>query len=463
MRVLVYEILKILFSAQSIVFELLIMMLEFTTTTVWTVALGLFSAQSASAVRSTQAQAREILRTTPLIDGHNDLAYFLRWAHSNHIYLDNFTIPWESGHLGGEVDLYRLREGQVGGTFWSIYADCPKGAYSKEYFADALDETDNAIDVILRIQEAYLHAFGRARTSAEALEIFSSGRIISPLGLEGLHMLGESFAKLRDYYERGIRYATLTHNCHNIYADSAMTDTPNGTIQATPRWGGVSALGQKLVREMNRLGILVDLSHTSADTMRSVLGAHSNHNRTVSNGTTPQWEGSLAPPIFSHSSAFGLCPHPRNVPDDVLHLVKARGGVVMVTFWAGFISCQWANGAPAPGELPVTYPANVTVPQVVRHMRYIGEKIGYDHVGIGSDFDGTPSAIMGLDDVSKYPNLVEEMLVQGISEGDVRKIIGGNVLRVWAEVDRVAADLKANKTLPAEDDPAWLPNPWEGF
>ncbi|KAH7118722.1 putative dipeptidase [Dendryphion nanum] len=412
---------------------------------------------------SVASRAAQILKDTPLIDGHNDLAYYLRWAYSNHIYQDNFTVPWKTGKLGGEVDLFRLREGQVGGTFWSIYVDCPKGPYTQEYFAHALDETDAAIDVIQRIQYAYPESFGRPKNSSEAIDVFNSGRIISPLGLEGLHMLGESFAKLREYHGRGIRYATLTHNCHNIYADSAMTELPNATVQATPRWGGVSVLGQKLVREMNRLGILVDLSHTSADTMRSVLGAHSNGNSTVPNGTTPTWEGSLAPPIFSHSSAFGLCPHPRNVPDDVLHLVKAKGGVVMVTFWAGFISCQWANGTPVKGELPVIYRPNVTVAQVVKHIRYIGELIGYDHVGIGSDFDGTPTAIMGLDDVSKFPALVEEILNQGISENDARKIVGGNLLRVWRAVDGVANELQSNGALPAEDDLSWLPNPWERF
>lgn len=413
--------------------------------------------------KSLKSRVTQILKDTPLIDGHNDLAYYLRWAYSNHIYQDNFTIPWKTGKLGGEVDLFRLREGQVGGTFWSIYVDCPKNGYSQEYFAHALDETDAAIDVIQRMQYAYPESFARPKDSAEALNIFRSGRIISPLGLEGLHMLGDSFAKLREYHGRGIRYATLTHNCHNIYADSAMTEQPNATVQATPRWGGVSALGQKLVREMNRLGILVDLSHTSADTMRSVLGAHSDGNRTVTNGTTANWEGSLAPPIFSHSSAFGLCPHPRNVPDDVLQLVKKKGGVVMVTFWAGFISCQWANGTPVKGELPVIYRPNVTVAQVVKHIRYIGDSIGYDHIGIGSDFDGTPTAIMGLDDVSKFPALVEEILKQGISENNARKVIGGNLMRVWREVDKVAAKLQAEGALPAEDDLAWLPNPWEGF
>jgi membrane dipeptidase len=214
---------------------------------------------------------------------------------------------------------------------------------------------------------------------------------------------------------------------------------------------------------MNRLGVLVDLSHVSADTMRSVLGAHSDKNATVSNGTTPTWEGSLAPPIFSHSSVFSICPHPRNVPDDVLDLVKVKGGVVMVTFWRDFISCQFENDHPAKGELPTGYSANATVAQVVRHMQYIGDKIGYDHVGLGSDFDGVPLTLPALEDVSKFPVLVEEMLKQGIEEDDVRKIVGGNILRVWKEVDAVAARLQAEGAQFAEDDLPWYPNPWVGF
>jgi len=264
-------------------------------------------------------------------------------------------------------------------------------------------------------------------------------------------MLGNSFAQLRSYHAAGIRYATLTHNCHNLYADSAMTETPNGTFPSVPLHHGVSELGRKAVYEMNRLGIFIDLSHTSADTMRDILGA----------GKNGGWKGTLAPPIFSHSSAYALCPHPRNVPDDVLHLLQKTDGVVMVTFWADFISCYWPNGTAIPGALPTRYEPNVTLSQVVNHIRHIGDLIGYQHVGIGSDFDGVPFAVAGLEDVSKFPNLVVEMLKQGITEEDVHGIVGGNLLRVWRKMDRVAEGLQRNGTLrPAEDDLPWLPNPW---
>jgi membrane dipeptidase len=162
---------------------------------------------------------------------------------------------------------------------------------------------------------------------------------------------------------------------------------------------------------MNRLGIIVDLSHTSADTMRAILGAGNREN-----GSLEAWEGTLAPAVFSHSNAFSLCPHPRNVPDDVLHLLKQRDGVVMVTFSPDFVSCHWPEGHPIEGKLPERVDANLTIQQVVRHMRYIGDMIGYKHVGIWSDFDGVPFVIEGLEGVSKYPSLVAEMLRQGISE-----------------------------------------------
>jgi len=416
--------------------------------------------------KTLEERAIDILKTTPLIDGHNDLAYFLRWAHSNHIYLSNFTTPFETGKLGGEVDLFRLRKGHVGGTFWSIYVDCPKGGnYTEEYFRWALGETTQAIDLINRLTTLYPTYFSApsSTNSHTALPLFRSSHILSPLGLEGLHMLGSSFATLRSYHQLGIRYATLTHNCHNAYADSAMTDLANGsTVPATPLHHGVSELGRKVVAEMNRLGIFVDLSHTSADTMRDILGAGKPLPTAGGNGNTTSWTGTLAPPIFSHSSAFALCPHPRNVPDDVLYLLKARDGVVMVTFWADFISCYYPNGTqPSPGSLPTRYEPNVTLSQVVRHMRYIGDLIGYEHVGIGSDFDGVPFAVPGLEDVSKFPNLVVEMLRQGIREEDVHGIVGGNLLRVWGKMDAVAEALQRNGTVrPAEDDLPWLPNPW---
>ena len=259
------------------------------------------------------------------------------------------------------------------------------------------------------------------------------------MAIEGLHQIGNSVANLRAYFQLGVRYATLTWNCHNSYADAALIINKEGQIEATqPYWHGVSPAGRELIGEMNRLGMIVDLSHVSKNTMVDVLGG------------SPEkgWTGSIAPPIFSHSSAYALCPHPRNVPNEVLGLVKKRNALVMVNISPQFISCVASDSA---SGLPDFYPANSTIEQVVRHIKYIGERIGYDHVGIGTDFDGIASTPRGLEDVSKFPDLVAEMLRQGVGDRDAAKVVGRNLLRVWKEVDEVARTLRA-KALPLEDD-----------
>lgn len=264
-------------------------------------------------------------------------------------------------------------------------------------------------------------------------------------------MIGDSVSMLRLYHSFGVRYATLTHNCHNSYADAALVDLPSGgTAAAEPLWHGVSPAGRRIVEEMNRMGMIVDLSHVSFHTMRDVLGG------------SPEkgWNGSSAPTIFSHSSAYALCPHPRNVPDDVLYLVKATNSLVMVTFSPKFNSCFEPEGGNLDG-LPEFYPPNSTITQVVRHMRYISDLIGYDHVGIGSDFDGIFDTPRGLEDVSKFPDLVAEMLRQGISDEDASKIVGGNILRVWENVDAVAKRMQTTGVKPLEDTLPWRERPGE--
>jgi membrane dipeptidase len=234
-----------------------------------------------------------------------------------------------------------------------------------------------------------------------------------------------------------VRYATLTHNCHNIYADAAIISLPDGSNAAyQPLWHGVSEAGKELIHEMNRLGMIVDLAHVSTDTMRDVLGGN------------PDYEGSLAPPIFSHSSAYAICPHPRNVPDDILQLVKKKKSIVMVNFSPDFISCTPNDD---PSGIPDYYEKNSTLAQVVKHIRHIGELIGYDYVGLGSDFDGIMDTPKGLDDVSKFPDLVAELLKQGVSDKDAGKIVGGNLLRVWKDVDAVAERLQGKGEKPLED------------
>ncbi|KAK1968443.1 membrane dipeptidase [Colletotrichum sublineola] len=383
-----------------------------------------------------EERAHNILSRTPLIDGHNDLPILVRAYFNNHIYGRNFTEPFENGGFIGHVDLPRLREGQNGGAFWSVFTPCPANGsdFSDENYAESVQWTLDQIDVITRIKDAYPKDFSPNLHSDAALAAFHRGQLISPLGVEGLHQIGNSVANLRRYHALGVRYSTLTHNCHNKFADAALLESP--LRKAEPLWHGVSPAGRRLIHEMNRVGLIVDLSHTSEETQIDVLGGK-------------DWEGSKAPVIYSHSSAFSVCPHPRNVKDDVLKLVKQRNAVVMVNFAPDFISCVESGND---NGLPTYVPGNATLAQVVRHVLHIGNLIGFDHVGFGSDFDGIGSVPKGLEDVSKYPDLVAELLRQGLSEEDAAKVVGGNVLRVWKEVDAVAAKLQKEGEPALEDD-----------
>jgi len=383
-----------------------------------------------------------------LIDGHNDLAIFIRALYKNQIYDDKFAGPFKNGGLPFHVDLPRLRAGLNGGAFWSVFWPCPENGtdFSDETYLPIVQDTLQQIDVMTRLQEAYPKDFSPKLNSDSAMEAFKKGQLISPLGIEGLHQIGNSVANLRRYHSLGVRYATLTHNCGNRYADAALWERP--IRKAPPHWGGVSPEGRRLVNEMNRIGMMVDLSHTSVDTMRDVLGGGSSKKGDDDDGEV--WHGSKAPVIFSHSSAYSVCPHPRNVPDDVLQLVKERRSLVMVNFAPDFVSCV-ANPDNENG-MPDFYPANSTLSHVVTHILHIGNLIGFDHVGLGSDFDGIQSTPKGLEDVSRYPDLVAEMLRRGVSDGDVAKVVGGNILRVWKEVEDVAAKLQKDGEPVLEDD-----------
>ncbi|KAJ5102418.1 hypothetical protein NUU61_004640 [Penicillium alfredii] len=389
---------------------------------------------------SIEDRVQRILSKTPLIDGHDDLPILLRELFHNHIYGSNFTKLFVNGTLPYHVDIPRLKQGRAGGTFWSVFVPCPKDGsnFSDENYAGSVRETMQQVDVMSRIQRAYPEVFSTPPNGTTALNAFHQGKIISPLGIEGLHSIGNSLAHLRIFYELGVSYATLTHNCHNRYADAAVVDLPSGgSRKSDPLWHGVSEAGQQLVGEMNRLGMIVDLAHVSVDTMRDVLGA----------GKT-EWTGSRAPVIFSHSSAYALCPHPRNVPDDVLELARQRKSLVMVNFSPGFISCTASGRA---NGLPDEDPTHATLERVAEHIMYIGNLVGFDYVGLGSDFDGIPTVPRGLEDVSKFPALIAELLRRGVSDEDAGKVAGGNLLRVWKEVDRIALQMQAEGTLPAED------------
>lgn len=301
------------------------------------------------------------------------------------------------------------------------------------------------VDVVSRLQQTYPNIFSTPPNGSTALQAFKDNKIISPLGIEGLHSIGNSLAQLRNFHKLGVSYATLTHNCHNRYADAAVVELPDGSAAAAnPLHHGISEAGKDLVFEMNRLGMIVDLSHVSADTMRDVLGAHER-----------EWVGSRAPVIFSHSSAYSICPHPRNVPDDVLQLVKQRNSLVMVNFNPGFVSCLPAVpavvGKSESNGIPDFYPPNSTLEHVADHIMHVGSLIGLDHVGLGSDFDGITSVPRGLDDVSRFPDLVAELLNRGVSDEDASKVVGGNLLRVWKEVDLVALRMQSQGARPVED------------
>ncbi|KAF1971437.1 hypothetical protein BU23DRAFT_590653 [Bimuria novae-zelandiae CBS 107.79] len=369
-----------------------------------------------------EQRAYKILKENPLIDGHNDLLISLRGLYQNHIYGHDFKEKFENGGFPQHVDLPRLEVGMQGGAFWSAFMPCPVVKMALE-----------ALDTYNRLGQLYPKYFTLSPDSHAAEKAFKDGTLISPVIIEGLHQIGNSLSMLRLYHKLGVRYATLTWNCHNAYADAALESNDDFSARiATPYWHGLSLAGRSLVLEMNRLGMLVDLAHVSVATMRDVL---------IGNGTAA-WKGSIVPPIFSHSSAHAIYPHPRNVPDDILHLVKKRNSIVMVNFSPGFISCKPGE---TPGDLPIFDPENSTLKHVVKHIRHIGELIGYDHHA------------SGLEDISKFPDLVAELLRQGISDEDVGKIVGRNILRVWREADEVAAKLQ--KTMvPLEDQ---IRNPWQ--
>ncbi|KAJ5200847.1 Peptidase M19 renal dipeptidase [Penicillium cf. griseofulvum] len=389
---------------------------------------------------SIEERAQKILSQTPLIDGHDDLPILVRELFHNRVNDHNFTEAFVKGKFPGHVDIPRLKQGRVGGTFWSVFVPCPENGtdFSDKNYAASVRETMEQVDIMSRIQQAYPKVFSTPPNGTTAMSAFREGKIISPLGIEGLHSIGNSMAHLRIFHELGVSYATLTHNCHNRYADAAILELPGGGIKKSdPLWHGVSEEGQKLVFEMNRLGMIVDLAHVSTETMRDVLGAGKS-----------EWIGSRAPVIYSHSSAYALCPHPRNVPDDILELVREKNSLVMVNFAPDFISCTASDRADG---IPDADPVHATLERVADHILYIGNLIGFEHVGIGSDFDGIPTVPRGLEDVSKFPNLIKELLKRGVSDIDASRVVGGNLLRVWKKVDEVALEMQAEGALPMED------------
>ena len=339
------------------------------------------------------ARAMALHSQVPLIDGHNDYPWALRQRDGSRN-LDSLDIRTSQPSL--HTDIPRLRAGRVGGQFWSVYVPVDMRG------ADAVRATLEQIDVVHRMVRKYPDVFELAQTAADIERVFKAGRIASLIGVEGGHSIDNSLAVLRMLYGGGARYMTLTHSANLDWVDSG-TDKP--------RVGGLSRFGQEVVREMNRLGMLVDLSHTSADAMRDALRV------------------SEAPVIFSHSDVYALNPHGRNVPDDVLQLLRKNGGVVMVTFVPGFLTSS----------------GKATLADVANHMDHVRKVAGADHVGVGGDFDGIQTVPAGLEDVSKYPALTAELLRRGWPDEDVRKALGLNLLRVLRRAEEVGVRLQKQR------------------
>src|SRR5438270_365849 len=396
-----------------------------------------------------QGRIDRILKATPLIDGHNDIAEQLRENHEMKVEgLASGTNQWKSHPL--MTDMARLHQGRVGAQFWSVYIP-------SEVTGDAaIRDTIEQIDIVKRMVKAYPNDLALAGTADDVVRIHKTGRVASLIGIEGGHQIGGSLAALRQCYELGARYMTLTHFKNNEWADSATDD---------PKYHGITDFGRTVIHEMNRLGMLVDLSHVSDDTMRQALQA------------------SKAPVIFSHSSARALTDHNRNVPDDILKLTAANGGVVMVNFYPPYVaeaSRRWNaeeaaeearlksldNGRPGPREADLKAwtaanpPPRVTVAQVADHVDHIAKVAGYDHVGIGGDLEGIESAPEGLGTVSGYPLLFAELIRRGWSDENLAKLAGGNLLRVLRQAEQVAASMKNEAPAMATLEPRPL-DPWK--
>ena len=365
---------------------------------------GLLGAQVAS--RSGTDLHREIvqrvLATTPLVDGHNDLPWEIR----NSAGMDVGAYDLR-GRTTGHTDLERLRAGGVGAQFWSVYV--PFESVQEGAAKVQLEEIDIARQMIAR----YPDHLELALSPSDVERVFGSGKIASMLGMEGGHAIENSLGALRAFFDLGARYMTLTHGGTIDWLDSATDEAKHN---------GLTPFGAEVVREMNRLGMIVDLSHVSPKGMADVL------------------EVTEAPVIFSHSSARALTDHPRNVPDAILRRMPENGGVVMVTFVPSFI-----NEAVRTFEGPPSDAPRATIGDVADHMEHIRELAGIDHVGIGSDFDGITSTPVGLEDVSTYPALLEELSRRGWTEDDLRKVAGENLLRAWRQVETTARRIQRER------------------
>ncbi|MCX4511261.1 dipeptidase [Streptomyces sp. NBC_01619] len=378
------------------------------------------------------AEARSLLDSFPVVDGHNDLPWALR--EQVRYDLDRLDIAGDqSGSL--HTDIPRLRAGGVGAQFWSVYVRSDMAG------DEAVSATLEQIDVVGQLLARYPADLARALTADDMEAARKEGRIASLMGAEGGHSINNSLATLRALHALGVRYMTLTHNDNNDWADSA-TDEPGV--------GGLSDFGREVVREMNRTGMLVDLSHVAPTTMRDAL------------------DTSVAPVIFSHSSARAICDHPRNIPDDVLERLAANGGVAMATFVPKFVlpeAVAWTLAADENMRAHGLHPLDTTeagmkvqrayeaanprpmatASTVADHLDHMREAAGIDHIGIGGDYDGTAFTPAGLEDVAGYPNLIAELLRRGWSQPDLAKLTWQNAVRALRDAESTARDLQSHR------------------
>ncbi|CAO2654933.1 Nn.00g116660.m01.CDS01 [Neocucurbitaria sp. VM-36] len=362
------------------------------------------------------ARVKRVLASAPLFDTHNDLPQQPRACFHGQIH-NNPKFDLRKGFQRGMTDIPRLREGAVGAQFWSICVPCLRSAenFSTPEYSDMARDAIEQIDLTTRMVESYPDVFVLVKESGDVKRVYMEGRIACSIGIEGLHMAGNSIGIIRAFYTLGVRYCTLTHVCNNAFADSS-------TSKIGPVHGGLSNLGRSAIKEMNRIGMIVDASHVSEDCARQVL------------------ELSRSPIMFSHSNVKGVFDCPRNVPDDILDSIPKNGGVICVTFVPEHVASRRKDAK---------------MEMILDHLFYIANRIGWDHVGLGSDFDGIASVIPGLDDVRCYPSLMQAILDRGATEEQLAKVASENILRVWRGVEKVRDDMKAEGVLPVE-------NVWEG-
>ncbi|MBA3646624.1 MAG: membrane dipeptidase [Gemmatimonadaceae bacterium] len=376
------------------------------------------------------ARARHVLATTPLIDGHNDLPWRIREDTTARSNVDLYDLRKKTP---GHTDFARLKQGMIGAQFWSVYT--PGDWRDSGYARVQLQQ----IDIARRVIAKYPDKLALALRADDIPRSFHQKKVASLLGLEGGHAIENSLGLLRDYYDLGVRYMTLTHNVTLDWADAALDSA---------RHGGLTPFGESVVLEMNRLGMLVDLAHVSPGTMSDALNV------------------TRAPVIFSHSGARALVEVARNVPDSILRRVTVNGGVVMVPFVTSFVSPEVQAYDRATGEAmrdarerigtdttalraagdawKASHPKpRATLSQVADQIDYVRKIAGVDHVGIGGDFDGIDDVVVGLEDVSKYPDLFAELARRGWSDADLRKLAGENVLRVFRAAEKVSARMRA--------------------